>query len=170
MGFDPATASLIMMAAGTGLSAYGQYQEGKQADATAKYNQQVKEREAEAEIQRARVESRRQAQEAARTMASLRAGLGSSGVVTTEGTPLQLIGEQTRQSELDNQMIGYNAQTGAQKKREEGKQIRYQGKVAKQASRIGAGATLLTGFSTAFSGVGGGNKDKMLAKKHGISY
>ena len=139
-----------LMLAGTALSAYGQLQAGSAEDETAKYNQQVKEREAQAEVQRGRVESRRQAEDAARTMASLKSGLSASGVVTTEGTPLQLIAEQTRQSELDNQMIGYNAQTGAGRKIEEGKQIRFAGKQAKRASRIGAGSTLLTGFSKSF--------------------
>lgn len=140
-----------LMIAGTLAGAYGQYQAGEEANAVAKYNQQVKEREAQAAEQRSLIESRKQAQAAARQMSELRTGLGASGVVTTEGSPLEILGEQAKQSELQNLEIGYEGQTSATKLREEGKMIRREGKAARRAARIGAGTTLLTGFGTAFS-------------------
>lgn len=148
--FDPVVTPMLI--AGAGLSAFGQYQAGEEAAATSKYNQQVKEREAQAAEQRAMVESRRQAQEASRKMSTLRAGLGASGAVTSEGTPLAILGEQARQSELENLMVGYEGQTQAAGLREEGKQIRRAGKAERRASRIGAGASLLTGFGMGMKG------------------
>ncbi len=139
-----------LLLAGAGLQAYGEYQAGQEADAVSKYNQQVKEREAQAEEQRTMIESRKQAQAAARQMAQLRAGLGASGAVTTAGAPLAIVGEQARQSELENLEIGYQGTRQASQLRAEGQMLRREGRVQKRASRIQTGTTLLTGFSTAF--------------------
>jgi hypothetical protein len=139
-----------LLLAGIGLSAYGQYQAGEEANAVAKYNQQVKEREAQAAEQRAMIQSRKQAQESARTMSRLRAGLGASGAVTTAGAPLAILGEQAKQNELQNLEIGYEGAQQAAGLRSEGEMIRREGKTARRASRIQAGSTLLTGFGGAF--------------------
>jgi hypothetical protein len=147
MGF----AAVPLMLAGVGMQAYGQYQAGQEAAATAKYNQQVKEREAQAAEQRAMVESRKQAQAAARKMSEIRAGLGASGAITTAGAPLSIVGEQALQSELENLEIGYEGLQEGTKLRAEGEMIRREGRAARSAARIGAGATLLTGFGTAFA-------------------
>jgi hypothetical protein len=138
-----------LLLAGAGLQAYGQYQAGEEANAVAKYNQQVKEREAQAAEQQSLVQSRKQAQAAARQMSELQAGLGASGAVTTAGAPLSIISEQAQQSELENLEIGYEGLQEASKLREEGKMIRREGKTARRAARIQAGASLLTGFGTA---------------------
>lgn len=142
---DPVSATVTGI--GLGLNVFGQYQSGKQADAVSKYNQQVKEREAQAAEQRAMVESRKQAQEAARRMSTLKAKIGASGAAGDVGAPLSVLGEQAKQDELENLMIGYNAGQESTRLRQEGKMIRYQGKAKKRASRIEAGSTLLTGFS-----------------------
>lgn len=157
--------------AGIGLQAYGQYQAGEEANAVAKYNQQVKEREAQAAEQEAMIQSKKQAQAAARQMSTLRNQLGASGAVTSEGSPLEIIGEQAKQSELENLEIGYQGQQKAAGLRQEGLMIRRQGKAQRRAARIGAGSTLLTGFGSlamSYGGGGGGNQDAYLAKKHGI--
>ena len=144
MGLDPI--SLGIMAIGTGMQAYGQRQEGQAADTAAEYNQQVLEREAQAKEQKSLIESRRQAGEASRKMSSLRAGLGASGVATGVGAPLEILSAQAQESELENLMIGYEGQTEAAGLREQGKMARWEGKQAKKAGAIGAGATLLSGF------------------------
>jgi len=148
MGFDPAT----LMLAGTALGAFGEYQAGQDQSAMAEYNAKVQEREAQAAEQKAMIESRRQAAEAARQMSTLRARMGASGVISTTGAPLEIQAEQARQSELENAMIGYEGVTEAQRLRSGAAQTRYAGKVAKQASRIKAGTTLLTGFGQAYGG------------------
>jgi len=156
MGIPAGAAALLTKVApvvslvGTGISAFGQLQAGNEADATAKYNAQVKEREAQALEQQKIVESRRQAEAAARQLSTLKLNLGASGQVATAGTPLQIIREQARQSELENLNIGQQGTVGAENLRAQGREIRRQGKVEKQASRIQAGSTLLTGFGGTF--------------------
>lgn len=140
----------VLMLAGVGLQAWGQKSAGDESAAVAKYNQQVKEREAQAAEQQARIESRKQAQEASRKMSELRAGLGASGAVTTAGTPLEIMAEQSRQSELENREIGYEGLQESSKLRAEGAMIAREGRAARRAGRIGAGATLLTGFGSTF--------------------
>jgi uncharacterized protein HemX len=136
--------------AGAGLSAFGQYQAGQEEAATAKYNQQVKEREAQAEEQRAIIESRRQAQEAARQMATLKTQIGASGAVSSAGAPLEIVREQARQSELEGLTIGYEGTKASERLRQEGRMIARAGRRARSASRIQAGTTLLKGFGGAF--------------------
>jgi hypothetical protein len=148
MGFDPVT----MLAAGTAISAFGQYQAGEEASAVSKYNQQVKQREADAADQRATIRSRKQAEAAAQKMGALRAQMGAAGADTSAGAPLEILSEQARQSTIENLEIGYEGTQESQRLREEGKMIRAQGRSARRASRIGAGATLLTGFGAAGMG------------------
>jgi hypothetical protein len=140
----------LLMAAGTLFGAYGQYQAGEESAAVAKYNQQVKEREAQAAEQRSLIESRKQARAAARKMSELQAGLGASGALTTSGAPLKIMSEQAKESELENLEIGLEGSTEAQRLRSEGKMLRREGESQRRASRISAGSTLLTGFSSIF--------------------
>lgn len=140
------------MLAGIGMQAWGQKSAGDESAAVAKYNQQVKEREAQAAEQRAKIESRKQALESSRKMSELRAGLGASGAVTTAGAPLEIMAEQSRQSDLENREIGYEGLQESATRRAEGVMIAREGRAARRAGRIGAGATLLTGFGSVLSG------------------
>ena len=139
---------LALGAAGTALTAYGEYQAGKTTNDAAKYNAAVLEREAKAREQKASYDSRRQAEAASRLSGSIRAGLGGSGAVMTEGSPLMIQSEQAEQSELENLLIGYEGATEAQYLRSRAEQEKYSGKVAKKAGTLGAITTLLTGFGT----------------------
>lgn len=131
---------------GTLLSAFGKYQAGEEDNAVARYNAKLKEREAKAAEQKALIESRQQAEAAARKMSSLRAAISKSGAVSSTGTALAVLGKQAEESEKENLMIGYEGATESQRLRSEAEGLRYEGKVARRAGRIGAGATLLTGF------------------------
>ena len=86
--------------AGTGVAAYGQYQQGKTAQSQAKaqsawnmYNAKVAQREAESERQAAAFESKQQKRRAGALLARQRALIGASGV-EMEGSPL-LVAEDT---------------------------------------------------------------------------
>jgi hypothetical protein len=174
--FDPGT----LLIAAMGAQALGQFKAGQAASAEGKsqqnianYNAQVQEREAKAIEQRTALEQRRQAEAAARQQSSLEAGLGAAGAVSTAGAPLMLQAKQASESELENLNIGYTgreeataARTQAQLDRMGGKLARQRGKAEATGHYIGAGTTLLSGFSAA-KGTGG-NKDTYLAKKHGI--
>jgi purine-nucleoside phosphorylase len=91
---------VILMAAATAVQAYGQYQQGKQAQAQAKaqaawnlYNSKVAKRQAEAEQRAATFESKQAKRKAETILARQRALIGASGV-EMEGSPL-LVAEDT---------------------------------------------------------------------------
>lgn len=97
---DPATAMLIMTAVGVGTAAYGQYQQGKTAQDTAKaqaawniYNAKVAKREADIERQATTEDVRQQKKRGAILLARQRALVGMSGL-QMEGSPL-LVAEDT---------------------------------------------------------------------------
>jgi hypothetical protein len=155
--------------AGAGLTAYGQYRQGQaaeqQAEAQAElaeYNAKIAQQEAKAIEQRTIVESRRQAEQGARRMASLHARLAISGVAMS-GSPLMVMAEQEEEDIFENQMIGYRGIAGMQEKEQEAVLLKHQasiyrtqGENAMKAAKIQAGATLLSGFAGAAGGMGGG--------------
>ena len=148
---------MIAMAA---VQAAGMIYEGMSASADAKsqaniaeYNAKVQENEAKAIEQRTILESRKQAEASARMMGTMRAKLGGSGMVMTEGSPLMALAEQEMENVNENQMIGYRGVVGAQAARTQATLDRTQAKIYKQkaknvktASYIGAGTTLLGGM------------------------
>jgi len=140
--------AIPLMIAGTLMTAYGQREEGTAEHDAANYNALVKEREAQAIEVKSKIESQRQAEEASRRMSSLQANLGASGAVTTTGAPLAVLGEQAKQDDLENLMIGYNYSVDAQLKRNEGEQLKYAGDMARYSSRIKSTSTLLSGFGS----------------------
>ena len=150
--------------AGLGLMAGGLYQGGQAAAAEAKsqeavatYNAKVQEQEARAIEQQTRFRQIRQAEEASRYGKGLLASMGTAGVQTTAGAPLMIQAEQASQAELDNLMIGYEGMIGAGRAGSQGTLDTLQGAIYKTRARsagtagtIGAGTTLLQGFSRNF--------------------
>ena len=153
-----------LIVGGTVIGAAGAIQSGRIAEAQAKsaqnmaeYNATLQEREALALKQKAGFESRRQAARAARVKSALTADIAAAGGL---GSPVaaDLAAEQAAELELENLLIGYEGEIGAQRAlsqaeldRLQGKIYRKKGKAAKQASFFRAGSTLLTGFSTAYA-------------------
>jgi hypothetical protein len=157
--FDPVT----LMVAGTLAAAGGQVYsgmaanaEGKDAQKIQEYNARVNEQKAKAIEQKTAFDQRRQAEQSAREMSSLTAGIGASGATMSEGTPLLIASKQASELELENAMIGYEGGIAATQARNEaslnrlqGKFYRAQGKNRAIANYIGAGSSLLTGFGAA---------------------
>lgn len=156
------TGATILTAGGIALAAVGQIGAGNAAAAQAEgqaavanYNAKVQEQEARSQEAQATFRQRRQAEEAARIASSLQAGLGASGAVSSEGTPLLIQAKQAAESELDNLLIGYEGQLGASRSRSQAALDRMQAGIygqqagyARMGGMIGAGSTLLTGFGT----------------------
>ena len=165
-----ASLAVPLIIAGTTISAVGAIQAGRVAEAEgrsrqniANYNAAVQAREAEAIRQKAGFESKRQAKRAARVKSTLTAELGVAGGL---GSPVaaDLVAEQAAELELENLLIGYEGEIGAERalaKAEldklQGKLYRRRGKAARQASYFRVGSTLLTGFGQAgaYGGTGG---------------
>lgn len=157
--------AIPLILAGTGISAAAQLQAGAAAESEAEsrqnianYNAALMEREAKAIEGKTEFEQKRQAEAAARTKSRLRARLAATGAVPDIGTPLLIQEEQAEELELENILIGYEGQVAAAKARSQAELDRLtgriavkKGKAAKKAGFIGAGATLLTGFGTAFT-------------------
>jgi len=139
--------------------AAGQIQQGRVAQSEAKsaqniaaYNAAVMEKEAKATRAKAKFDQIQHAKESARIQSTLGTKIAGQGAY---GSGL-LEEEQEAELELDRFLIGYEAETQAQRAesqavidRATGQLAKQRGESAKQASYIGAGATLLQGFGTA---------------------
>lgn len=129
--------------------------EGKSAQNIANFNAAREKQEAAAERQRGAFASKRQAKRAAEIKSALTAKLATAGGL---GSPVaaDLVAEQAAELELENLLIGFEAETLARRSEERAKLDILQGKLAKQRGKSAArraniqfgiqGATLLTGF------------------------
>lgn len=154
--------ALPLFIAGTGMQAYSQYsqgqaaaQEAKNAAAMEEYNAQVAEQSAKAAENRSMYEQERQLEEAKRVKGAQAAAIAASGGIPGAGSNLLLQAKQASELELDNLMIGYEGLTEAQRARTAAAGYRMQGSIYKQKAKnfkraglIGAGTSLLTGFSS----------------------
>lgn len=157
------SASALLLA-GTGVSAFGQYQQGQAADAQARaeqkwhsYNAEIARRSAIEAEQKALADAQRQRREARDQMSRMRAAYGASGVVMTEGSPLLQIERAAREAEMDVLNILRAGQIEAGQYRSQavldtmrGQTARLRGLNAKVSSRWLAGSTLLTGAGYTF--------------------
>lgn len=150
----------IATAIGLGMQAGSVYAQG-QAEAAeastqaalANYNARVSELNARAREQRTKFDQIRQQMRGRKVMGTLRARLGASGAMISEGAPLNLLAEQAFELELENALIGYEGMTEAAQLRSQAQFQRAQADIYRKragsyrrAGAIGAGATLLGGF------------------------
>ena len=149
-------AAMAVMAAGKIYEGMAANAQGKSEQNMANYNAALSEREANMTEQKTAYQQKLQAEEASRRQSTMRAGLGASGVVSTEGSPLLIQAEQASQDEFQNLLVGYQGQqeatalrSGATLNRMEGKVARQKGKAGLTAGFIGAGSSLMSSFSGA---------------------
>ncbi len=153
-------------------AALGRQQDARSQQAIARYNAQVAENEARSIEIATLYRQRRQAREAQRRGSSLLAALGASGVVPSEGAPLELQATQAVEDELDIMLLGHEGQIRAGRARSQaqldvmqatihgrqavqfGRQASVFGRRAgsfQRAGQLQAGATLLQGFGAVAS-------------------
>ena len=155
--------ALISLAvAGTSVAAYGQYQQGKNAQAQAKaqsainlYNSKVAKREAEAEAAAAKFESAQFAKKAKSLRKKQAAIIGASGV-EAEGSPLLVQEDTAAELALEASNIRQGGQARVRARKQQSILDISAASVAKaraagfgKAAVTGAGATLLQGGSQA---------------------
>jgi hypothetical protein len=157
MGVEAIIAGAIIGSAGQIQAGRVAMAEAESADRVAAYNADIMEREAKAARAKGKFEQVRQAKHAARVKSTLQKDILAQGAL---GGGL-LEEEQAAELELEGLLIGFEAETAAQRAESQaeldrlsGKMALQRGRAAKKASYIGAGATLLTGFGIA--GMGGG--------------
>lgn len=117
---NPALAIMGMQAVSTGVSAYGQYQQGvaqqkmynAQADAAAQQGQQVlktAEMQTKAIQDTAKVQGKRQAESSAQALASQKAAMAAMGMDPSSVTAADITMDTVNKTKLDENLIRYNA-------------------------------------------------------------
>ena len=160
-----AEAGLGMM--GSIASGYFGALEAKNQAKIALYNSKVEEQAAKTAELVGAYKSVKEAEAAERRKSSLEAGIGSSGAVTTEGSPLLIQAKQASESELSNLMIGYETQIEAQQHRNQAQLDLLQMKILRKSAKykmiagfLGAGGYAAQGYNqyrTASTPTGGFN-------------
>ena len=120
---------------------FGSNQKKNEA-AIAKYNAAVMRSQAESIRMRTKFQQERQAEESARIEGELRASIGGSGIVSTQGAPLLALALQKSEADLQNYLIGYEGRLEAAQA--ENKALEFD--MQKQWARIGARQALIGGF------------------------
>jgi len=148
-----------LMAAGTGLTAYSTYQQGKSAEQQAKaeaawnsYNAKVAQRNAEAEKASAKFEAMQQERRAKALLSKQRTLIAKSGI-EFEGSPLLVAEDTAAQLALENTNIRMQGLRRTEAYKNQSILDIYSANAAKSrassygsAAGIGAGASLLTGL------------------------
>jgi hypothetical protein len=142
---EPATIALIATAAGTAVSAYGQYQAGQSAQDAAKYNAKMSEYAAQDAQRRGEDEAAAIQRKAASLKSSQRVSLASRGLDIGYGTAGDLQDQTDFFGQMDASTARSNAANEAWTARAGGRLARAQGRNAAYQGMLGATGSLLTG-------------------------
>jgi hypothetical protein len=154
MAFWVAVAGVVVSVVAAGVSTYAAYEQGQTAQANAKFNQKMAQRAADQKRLEAEAAAQRKQKENDALKARTRALIGGTGTVAGEGSSLLIEMEQADQAALDEANIRYVGEVGAGDLEGESILLGYQGKRAARSGYIGAGASLLSGASSAASQYG----------------
>jgi hypothetical protein len=146
----PAILSAVAGIAGTAVSAIGAVQAGNAQNEVAQYNAKIADNNATAERERAAYDAGLIKDERRRVIGSQRAAMAANGLEISTGSPVAVLGDTTGQSEMDVLARLYGGESAATAYGNDATRMRIEGKAAKQAGKIGAGTTLLTGLTSTF--------------------
>jgi len=132
--------------AGVFLTAFGQYQAGKQDQEVANRNAHIAEQQASAARTKAAFDELQQKKEAKKFKGTQRTRIAKSGVTAESFTDVLM--ETSRELELDALAIRYGGDLAASQKINEADALRYGGKQVRTASYINMGSTLLKGIGS----------------------
>lgn len=142
MGFSGA-----VQTAGAGLQAYGAYKEGVDTAKAWKYNEAVAKREQEMIQRSATIQKNQISRQQGKMAGRQHAGYAKSGVVTTSGSPFEVMVDTAGQYEMDKATAQYNADVEIQRAKSLENQYGKASKNAYQGGLVKAGTTLLSAFS-----------------------
>lgn len=162
MGFTPAAiASLAITAIGTGVSMYGQIQQGKNQQAQANYQAAIMERNAKIAEMNANDAERRGAVEeqqlrlrTSSMIGEARSDLSASGVVVDSGSPLEAQQEIAAMGAYDVNTQRYNAAKEAWSIRNQAADYTAQSRLYSMAGANAASEGRMGAFGTALTGLG----------------
>lgn len=146
----------IIMAVGTAVSVAGQIRQGQAAQNAAMYNAKVNEQNATAAEQQAQSQAAMQTHRASMHNGELLAEYGASGVVSGEGSPLEVLAQSAASAEMDRQNIIYNGRVRATSFRNGAQLAITQGETAMQNGYMSAAGTLLQSAGKMYGMSGGG--------------
>lgn len=142
---EPLTIAMTAAAIGTGMQAYGTYEQGKAESEANKYNANMMRQQAQDAAERGEKDKQKAALQNKQLMGKQMAQLAANGIDLTSDSPLEIFqqtaewGERDRQEISDNtarEIWGYNSQASL---------FDSAAKNAKRQGKIGAFSTLLNG-------------------------
>lgn len=150
-------ASGVMAAGGAIMQGQAQKKQATYQAAVERNNAQIAGWQAEDATKRGQIAEQRQRLQVARLAGTQRAGMASSGVELTSGSPLDVLGDTAMLGELDALTIRSNAEREAYGFRAQQGNLTAQsgltqmaGRNASQAGYIGAGSSLLSSAATVY--------------------
>lgn len=132
---DPVSAGLAALS--FGLNLFGQKKQNEANKEAGQYNAAINMQNAELARQQGLVQAENQARDAKRTVGSMVANYGASGVQTDVGSPLDVLADSARMATLDNLTIKYNAEMQA-RSYEQQAQLNLMGGGSSTSSVLGA--------------------------------
>lgn len=150
MGLETlAIAAITASVVGTGVSAYGQYQQGKAQKALNDRNAAVSDQAALDRERDSRIIANAQRDRNRRLLAKQRAMLAKSGVIADTGSPLALQAQQSGELELAALDAERSGKVEGAQLREQAVLDRMAGRAARRAGNLGAASTILSGAGQA---------------------
>ena len=143
---------------GTGLQAYGQYESGREAKKAADYNAEISKQQADMTRQRAALNEFKKRKEMGIVIGEQQAAYAKAGVVTTTGSPIDVMTDSIANAELDIAIDNYNNEVAARGYESEAERELEAGEAAAEEGMIGAGTTLLKGAAETAYKFGGKTK------------
>lgn len=151
MGIEIIAFAALSSLVSAGVSIYGQRQAAETQMRAAEYNNKLAENEARhRELETAEQVKRKRLQDK-REMATLRNNLAATGTLTTEGTPLAILGESAAFMDLAIQDAVRASTIEAASLRAKGQMGLWEAGQASRAARIKSIGTAFEGFSNAVS-------------------
>lgn len=148
------TLAAIASIGGTAVSAIGQLQAGRDAQAAANYNAAVTEQQAKQTVLNANTEATLRKRQLMKERSSAIAAYGSSGVHISSGSPMAVLSDLASEAELDAALTRYAGEQQSKGLDSQAAMMRREGKIAKRNATTGAFGTLLGGASQAYSSFG----------------
>ncbi len=136
--------------AGAGITALGQFQQGRQAERVAEYNAAVQANQAKLEEFSAQHEADLLRERGRKLLAAQTARFAASGVGLA-GTPLLVQEETARSIDQDVSLIRFGGRQRASFRRSQASLSLFEGRSARRAGTIAAGTSLLSGATRAFA-------------------
>ena len=145
---------LLIAAIGAGISAYGSYQQAKNAEKMAERNAQYAELQAQSAIERGGVAERQATLKAIQTMRSQRAAAAANGFSVNSGSPLDSILDTAQEGAQDALIVRSNAETEAWGYRQQAGNYRAQGEIDSIAGKTAALGSLVSSVGGISGGIG----------------